>query len=219
MIPSGEVSWLRWTDPHSLILALCQGWRPVGILATDVTAFLIQHGCPNTAHHCAAVAVEAARIATLFGVDSHLAAQAGRLHDVSAVWPAAQRLSVAQALGLDILPEERDLPMILHQKLSAILAEQVFDVRDEAVLSAVSCHTTLKAEASLLDQVVFVADKLAWDQPAEGPFQPALRAALGVSLQAACRVYLGYLWEQRSRMEVIHPWTAAAWAEYGISPG
>lgn len=219
MTTSGEVSWLRWVDPHPLILALCQGWQPVGILAADVTAFLFQHECQNTAHHCAAVALEATRIAALFGVDCRLAAQAGRLHDVSAVWPAGQRLAVAQALGLDILPEERQLPMILHQRLSAILAEQVFDVRDQAVLSAVGCHTTLKAGASRLDQVVFVADKLVWDQPGEGPFQPDLRTALGVSLQAACRVYLGYLWEQRSQLGVIHPWTAAAWAEYSISQG
>jgi len=112
---------------------------------------------------------------------------------------------------------ERAWPKIVHQKLSVVLAREVFHVRDAGVLSAVGCHTTLKAGASALDKVVFIADKLAWDEPYDAPWHPELREALEVSLDAGCRVYLRLLWEQRETLAVFHPWTEEACREMGVN--
>lgn len=193
---------------------LREGIVLTGDIARDVVALLECHGCPRTALHSAAVAAQARRIATLVGVEPESAVQAGWLHDVSAVIPVEARIAVAEALDIPILPEERALPMILHQKLSVILARDLFDVTDAAVLSAIGCHTTLKAGASALDKVLFVADKLAWDQPGEPPYRASLEAALAQSLDAAVCVYLCYLWERRASLAVIHPWLAAAHAHF-----
>ena len=81
------------------------------------------------------------------------------------------------------------------------------------MLSATGCHTTLKADASGLDKVVFVADKIAWDQPGTPPWLDALTRALDVSLDAAALVYLDYLWERRAQLLVVHPWFIAARAQ------
>ena len=198
---------------HGILVKLNEGIELTGDTARDVVAFLKHHGCPQTALHSAAVAEAARRIATLVGVEPALAAQAGWLHDVSAVIPAEERVSAAEALHIPVLPEEYMLPMILHQKLSLVLARDLFGVTDAAVLSAIGCHTTLKARASALDKVVFVADKLAWDQPGEPPYRAALEAALAQSLDAAACVYLRYLWERRTTLAVVHPWLAAAHAQ------
>jgi len=198
------------------LLELRSQFSPTGWLAEDVTAFLQQNGCPRAAAHVASVAAAARRLAERFGVDAQAAEAGGWLHDISAVWTDSQRLAAADALGVDVLESERRWPKIVHQKLSVVLAREIFQVRDAGVLSAIGCHTTLKARAAPLDKVVFIADKLAWDEPYDAPWHQDLRAALEYSLDEGCRVYLKYLWEQRVNLAVWHPWTEDACREMGI---
>lgn len=199
------------------LVELRTGFNPSGWLAQDVPAFLLQNGCPRAAAHVASVAMTARKLAERFGVDPIAAEAGGWLHDVSAVWADDQRLAAAEALGVGVLEVERAWPKIVHQKLSVVLAREVFDVRDAGVLSAIGCHTTLKAGASALDKVVFIADKLAWDEPYDAPWHPELREALGRSLDDGCRVYLRSLWEQRETLKVFHPWTEEACREFNFS--
>lgn len=187
-----------------------------GDLAADVAGFLRAAGRPKTAGHCADVAAEAARLARLHGEDPAAAAAAGWLHDVSDVFPVAERLAAAREFGLEVLPEEEAFPLIIHQKLSVVLARELFGVTDPGVLSAVGCHTTLKAGASRLDKVLFVADKLAWDQwETQGapPFREQVLAGLDRSLDAGALAYMEFMWERRDSLRVVHPWLAEAYRE------
>ncbi len=188
-------------------------FHPKGWINEDVTVFLKQNGCPRVAAHSSNVAHAAYQLAERFGVNPLAAEAGGWLHDISALWPDHQRLAAADMLDIEVLPLERQWPKIVHQKLSVALACEIFHVRDAGVLSAVGCHTTLKSGASLLDKVVFIADKLAWDEPCDAPWHPALRNALAESLDDGCRVYLRYLWDQRENLAVFHPWTEAACRE------
>jgi predicted HD superfamily hydrolase involved in NAD metabolism len=198
---------------HSILAQLAAGMQLSGDVARDVPAFLTYCGRPDTAEHCGAVAAEARRVAELVGADVDAAEVAGWLHDVSVIIPNEQRTVAAEQVGIEVLPEEALFPMIIHQKLSVVLACEIFKIEDAAILSAVGCHTTLKAGATLLDKVLFVADKLAWDQPGHAPFHEEMRAALANSLDRAALVYLSYLWEQRAQLRVLHPWAQAAYFE------
>ena len=200
-----------------------------GDLPVDVTRFLIDQGCLATVVHGRDVAATAGRLALRFGAGKHAAAwvqaakTAGWLHDISAVIPTAERVAAVRRWGVEVLPEEASVPMIMHQKLSAWLAEHSFGVIDAQVLSAIRCHTTLRRDAGVLDKIVFVADKVAWDQPGTPPYLAALVAALAApadaaasgdaiaSLDAGVRVYLDYLWQQRESLAVVHPWFEAAY--------
>ncbi len=177
-------------------------------LQADVSAFLQAHNRAHTLAHVQQVAAEASRLARRFGADGVKAEQAGLLHDISAVIPNNRRLEAARLWGLAVLPEEEAFPMLIHQQLSGVMAREIFGVRDEEVLSAVACHTTLRQAASKLDLVLFVADKIAWDQPGSPPYIEALNAALELSLARAARVYLEYLREHLSGP--LHPWARAA---------
>jgi len=159
------------------------------------------------------VAREAARIARSLGAAGRRAELAGWLHDVSAVFPPEERLETARALGVEILPAEAAFPLLLHQKLSAVLARELSGVEDAGVLSAIRCHTTLRSGATRLDKIVFVADKLAWDQPGVPPYATRMRAELARSLDAGTFVYLDYLWERRDALKAVHPWFVAAYEE------
>lgn len=196
---------------HPILAQLRDGFTSTGDLAHDVAAFLRYHGCPNTATHCGDVAAEARRIARLAGANETQAEHAGWLHDVSAVFPGPERVRIARELGVEVLPEEERYPPIVHQKLSVVLARELFGLADEAVLQAVGCHTTLHAEPTLLDKVLFVADKIAWDQPGVPPYQGDILAALDRSLDDAALCYLAYMWQMREKLKVLHPWLRDAY--------
>jgi len=204
---------------NEILSQLSHGLGWTGDLRTDVIAFLTQNGYTNTARHCTAVAAQARILAERFGADPQRAQAAGWLHDVSAILPVSQRLDTARQWGLGILPAEEAAPMLLHQRLSAVIAQDLFGVADHQVLGAIGCHTTLKAHASLLDKVVFVADKIAWDQPGTPPYLPDLKQALTHSLDKAVLCYLNHLWQRRKELAAIHPWFVDAHRELQQSIG
>jgi predicted HD superfamily hydrolase involved in NAD metabolism len=201
---------------HPLIASLSAGLDLPADPCRSAPLFLEYHGYAQTAAHCAAVAAECERLAVRFNLDAGRARLAAWLHDVSAVWPIARRLEVARQLGLPVLPAERRHPMLLHQRLSAVLAEQLFGVSDPAVLAAIACHTTLRPDPAPLDLLLFCADKLAWDQPGTPPYLAGMRAALDDSLQAATVVYLRHLWRQRDSLPAVHPLLIEAWEYFEI---
>ena len=85
-------------------------------------------------------------------------------------------------------------------------------------LSAIACHTTLRAGATLLDKVLFVADKLEWDQEGKPPYLSGMRGMLERSLDEAALFYLDYLWQRRVTLPVVHPWMIEARQQLRSSP-
>ncbi len=198
---------------RDLIISLVGGFQPTGDLGCDVASFLIQRGCPKAAEHSQRVAAESARIAAIAGEDIARAEAAGWLHDISAVFPHSERAEIACRVGLDVLAEEYAFPMIAHQKLSAVLARELFGITDPGIVGAVGCHTTLQAVAGVLDKVLFIADKVEWDGHGVSPYRDGMLRALEFSLDAEARYYLHALWELREDLPVLHPWLAAAHSE------
>lgn len=184
-----------------------------GNLREDVYNFLVDNKCPNTAAHCLRVGDESKRIAELYGLDPVAAEYAGYLHDISAVYPNNQRIRIAGELGIEILAEEEAFPLIIHQKISRVMARDLFGITSEEVLDAVGCHTTLRSAATELDKVLFVADKIEWDQPGSPPYLDEIKTALERSLDHASYAYINYLWQQRESLKVVHPWLEAAYYE------
>ena len=162
----------------------------------------------------------AQRLARRWGVDDRSAEVAGWLHDISAIVPWNDQLHMAETLGLEVLVEERQAPVLVHQKLSAAISKEVLAIVDGPVLEAIGCHTTLRADSSLLDKVVFVADKIAWDQTGDPPYLAAVVSAVDQSLDRAAYCYLDYL---RRKHKAMHPWAAQAYrqlaARVGQEPG
>ena len=198
----------------AFIQTLTQDICLTGKIGEDALAFLLQRGYPKTAEHCRRVAAEARRLAVRFGADPDEAEQAGWLHDVSAVIPDQDKLQAARSLEIDVLFEEEAYPPILHQKLSAALARQAFGVVHPSVLSAIGCHTTLKAGASRLDKIVFIADKIAWDGGGDAPAREKILVGLQQSLDLGVFIHLQELWQRRERLPCVHPWFVEAYREF-----
>ncbi|MBN2045524.1 MAG: bis(5'-nucleosyl)-tetraphosphatase (symmetrical) YqeK [Anaerolineales bacterium] len=191
------------------------GFSLCGNLPQDTFEFLKHHDCPITAAHSTEVAFTAQQLAERFDIDCQQAEAAAWLHDISAVFPNWQRAAVSSQLGIEILPEEELVPLLLHQKISAVMAAEMFGVTDSKVLAAIRCHTTLRADPSDLDLLVFAADKLAWDQRGTPPYQHEMEAALDNSLEAAVWVYQRYLWYS-GKIKMIHPWMRDSYEELKV---
>lgn len=176
-------------------------------LVKDVQVYLGKEFKP-VATHSEEVAECAAMLAVRFNANEEIARQAGLLHDISVIVPNKEKIQLAEQLGISICEEERQIPMLSHQKLSRYMAKELFQIADDSVLSAIECHTTLKGQASQMDHIIFLADKIKWDQGGEPPYLTELLAALDCSLEAASLVYIKYLLAHD--ILVVHPWLKEA---------
>jgi predicted HD superfamily hydrolase involved in NAD metabolism len=110
--------------------------------------------------HSVRVARCAELLARRHGVDTRKARIAGLLHDLARLYSAQRLIAETQARGLPISPVERDHPVLLHARLGAALARELFGIDDPEVLSAIEKHTTGAGELSALDCVIYLADSL-----------------------------------------------------------
>ncbi|MED0827085.1 bis(5'-nucleosyl)-tetraphosphatase (symmetrical) YqeK [Bacillus pacificus] len=181
-------------------------FTPTGKIENDIKAFLLKYNKEVIYKHSIRVANESRKIAVMYHVNEEKAAIAGYLHDISAIFPNGDRIVVAEQFGIEILQEEREFPMIIHQKLSKVIAKEIFKVDDEEILNAICCHTTLRKHATKMDLVLFVADKIEWDQNGALPYLAEVKKGLEKSLEHAAFAYISYLWDRKDKLKVLHPW-------------
>ncbi len=188
-----------------------------GDIQKDAETLMQQNGKPKTFEHMLSVAEVSVSLAKRFKLNEEKCRLAAVLHDVSAVMRPSDMLKYVKACGQAVCEAEERFPFLLHQRLSRNIAESYFSVIDLDVLSAVECHTTLKREASPYDMILFIADKLAWDQEGTPPFCDAVHAALDISLEKACYVYMEYM-EESGKLLCPHTnWIAAKnWLQSNI---
>jgi len=82
------------------------------------------------------------------------------------------------------------------------------------VLNAIRYHTTLRAGAGVLEKIVFLADKIAYDpaSPHKGEYLPGIEAAN--TLDEAALAYLTFIVDNTWRYGwYLHPNTLAAYRD------
>lgn len=117
----------------------------IGLLKPSRVAHVL--GCRDTA-------VELAR---RWGADETDAARAGLLHDITKALDGPLQLTLCQCYGKILGEFSRKYPKTLHALTGSLVAERIFG-ENEAVVSAICHHTTGKADMSLLEKIIYVAD-------------------------------------------------------------
>ncbi len=119
-------------------------------------------------HHTLNVEKMAVKLAKRYGADCDQAALAALLHDTAKEMPTADQLALLRKYPeLAGNTENRPTP-IWHGVCAAILAKTEWGVTDEAVLSAVACHTAGKPGMTLLDKILFLADMTSAERDFDG---------------------------------------------------
>lgn len=99
----------------------------------------------------------AARLAEQYGADVTAARQAALLHDCTKRLTMEEQLALCEKYGIELDALERTALKLLHAKTGAAIAADVFGMSDE-VVSAIRWHTTGKADMTLLEKVIYLAD-------------------------------------------------------------
>ena len=165
---------------------------PPAPLEEQITGTYLLNGRPKTLKHVREVAWTCVKIAEQYGLDREKCRVAGLLHDIGAVMKPEDMVGYTCSRGILLDEAEKRYPFLLHQRISRIFAEEVLGIKDEEILSAVECHTTLKNYPGNYDMALFIADKLSWDREGVPPYCSEVERGLQLSLESACLAYITY---------------------------
>lgn len=185
------------------LLNLISGVELTGDIQADILRLLSTNGNEELVEHSIKVANEAKRIAIRFGVSEEKAYIAGLLHDTGRIVPLHKSIDICNDFGIQVFEEEKLVPSLLHPKLSKIIASNVFEMNDD-ICNAVECHSTLKANASKLDLILLISDKISWDRIHNQGFIEEMLQGLNISLECSAIKFLEYI--HNGHAEIIHPW-------------
>ena len=112
---------------------------------------------PNRVAHvlgCRDTAVELARV---YGENEADAARAGLLHDITKAIDGPLQLTLCDEYGIVLDTFSRSFPKTLHALTGSLVAQRIFG-ENENVVSAICHHTTGRANMTLLEKIIYIAD-------------------------------------------------------------
>ena len=112
---------------------------------------------PNRVAHVLGCRDTAVELARHWGADVTDAARAGILHDITKAIDGPLQLTLCGAYGKILNDFSRKYPKTLHALTGSMVAERIFG-ENENVVSAICHHTTGKADMTLLQKIIYVAD-------------------------------------------------------------
>ena len=166
--------------------------------------------------HVEDVADIAVGLAVAYNLDITKTKFAALLHDISSIMTPDEMYDFAVAHGLEIDPAEEKYHALLHQRVSKIIAQEEFDISDSDILNAIECHTTLRKNASAYDKVIFIADKISWDQKFAYLYEDLIKNATIEALNKACFNYIKYQFDN-NLLAMAHRWLLDAFDELIIN--
>ena len=112
---------------------------------------------PNRIAHVLGCRDTAVELAKHWGADVTDAARAGILHDITKAIDGPLQLTLCEAYGKILSDFSRRYPKTLHALTGSLVAERIFG-ENKAVVDAIECHTTGKANMNLLEKIIYLAD-------------------------------------------------------------
>ncbi|MCR5323301.1 MAG: bis(5'-nucleosyl)-tetraphosphatase (symmetrical) YqeK [Lachnospiraceae bacterium] len=151
---------------------------------------------PHRVAHVKNVAKTAVRLAQIYGADMDKAYIAGLLHDCAKYLDDEQMLEAAKEHNIELEEIEKTSIQLVHAKVGAVFAKEIYGIEDEDIMNAIRYHTTGRPEMSLLEKIIYVADyiepgrKRMVDDPEAGKMLERARSLATLDLDHALRYIL-----------------------------
>lgn len=131
--------------------------------------------------HCLNVSKEAVKFAKKYGADEKKAEVAGLLHDITKEMPFDEQLKIIENGGIILNACEKSAQKLWHAISGMVYIRDFIGIDDEDILNAVRYHTTARANMSVLEKVIFLADFTSAER--DYPDVDVIRAKSEISLE------------------------------------
>ena len=155
--------------------------------------------------HSLNVAESAANLALMYGGDEEKAYFAGLVHDIMKNATKEEQLQIMEKGDIILSRTEKNNPKLWHAMAGEAYLRTEMGITDTEILSSVRYHTTGKADMSLLDKIIYIADYISAER--NYPDVDVMRQlALTKDLDEAALYALKYSFTSLSKDErLIHP--------------
>ena len=108
--------------------------------------------------HSVNVADEAVMLAELYGGDAEKTYTAGILHDVTKELPNDKQLQIINDGGIILDDVQKQAPKLWHAISGSVYIQTELGITDSDIINAIRYHTTGRANMSLLEKIIYIAD-------------------------------------------------------------
>lgn len=141
-------------------------------------------------NHSLCVADEAVRLAKKYGCNTEKAYLAGLLHDITKNASKDEHLHIFDSFGIMLNGVESNAEKLWHAISGAAFVEHVLNISDKEIIDAIRFHTTARANMTLLDKVLYLADFTSRDRDYEDVDE--MRRLVDISMEDALKYALSY---------------------------
>ena len=151
MLPEGVLDYIR----ENRLYDTRTDWKNLPMEELEKVVISLLN--PNRVAHVLGCRDTAVQLARHWGANETDAARAGILHDITKAIDGPLQLTLCEAYGKILSDFSRKYPKTLHALTGSLVAERIFGENEE-VVSAICHHTTGKADMTLLQKIIYVAD-------------------------------------------------------------
>jgi predicted HD superfamily hydrolase involved in NAD metabolism len=121
-------------------------------------AYLKAHLSKKRFQHIMRVAKMSRDLAEIYGVDAEKAYFAGLAHDLAKEYDDDTCRMYIEKAGIFKDPCIESSPNLAHGEIAAYVLKTQFGIEDEMILNAIRWHTYGRANMTVLDKIVYLAD-------------------------------------------------------------
>lgn len=180
-LPEGVLDYIRENRLYNTRAA----WKNLPMEALEPIVISLLN--PNRVRHVLGCRDTAVALAKRWSADVNDAARAGILHDITKAIDGPLQLTLCDAYGKLLDDFSKRYPRTLHALTGSMVAQRIFG-ENENVVSAIEFHTTGRANMSLLEKIIYVADYMEPNRDFPGVEQ--LRELAFTDLDAALKLGL-----------------------------
>ena len=118
--------------------------------------------------HSKNVAKEDKKKKKKYGADVQKAEIAGILHDATKETPENEQLELVKRAGIQMTVMELSSRKLWHAISGSAFVQAELGIDDKEIIDSIRYHTTGRANMTLLDKVIFVADFISADRDYDG---------------------------------------------------
>lgn len=181
-------------------------------LKAKIKQWLEQNLSAESYQHTLRTAETAVRLATAHSFNAEKAELAALVHDVAKEFTDAQLRAEAKKRGLQLNKVEIEKPYLIHAKIGAEIARDLFQLEDIEIEQAVKSHTYGRRGMTGFEKLIYLADVIEPGRQFQGLDVIRQKALVNLN-RAFALAYQGQLIYLISAGKLLHPATLEVWNE------